>query len=176
MGLRPGRYACSGQKCSAQSILFMHENWRKEKDSIVLSNNSNGNNNNSSSGGGGGATSAFEARLAELAGQRQLDDLTVGPVLSLTTEEILEHAAAVAAIDGAYIAWGEELNGVAIPRHRSTGCGAHGRLRAPRRNAQRGEKGHCPHGVSLSGSTRRRRDRVVFDNFIHCLTFFERIQ
>ncbi len=20
-------YACSGQKCSAQSILFMHENW-----------------------------------------------------------------------------------------------------------------------------------------------------
>ena len=22
-------YACSGQKCSAESILFMHENWRK---------------------------------------------------------------------------------------------------------------------------------------------------
>ena len=22
-------YACSGQKCSAQSILFMHENWAK---------------------------------------------------------------------------------------------------------------------------------------------------
>ena len=23
-------YACSGQKCSAQSMLFMHENWAKE--------------------------------------------------------------------------------------------------------------------------------------------------
>ena len=175
-------YACSGQKCSAQSILFMHENWRKEKHSH--SNNSNGNNNNnnnnnnSSSGGGSGATSAFEARLAELAGRRQLDDLTVGPVLSLTTEEILEHAAAVAAIDGAYIAWGgKELNGGGHSAPPQYGMVEPTAVFVPREEMLKEVRSsHCPHGVSLSGSTRRRRDRVVFDNFIHCLTFFERIQ
>ena len=130
------------------------------------------------SGGGSGATSAFEARLAELAGRRQLDDLTVGPVLSLTTEEILEHAAAVAAIDGAYIAWGgKELNGGGHSAPPQYGMVEPTAVFVPLEEMLKEVRSsHCPHGVSLSGSTRRRRDRVVFDNFIHCLTFFERIQ
>jgi 1-pyrroline-5-carboxylate dehydrogenase len=50
-------YACSGQKCSAQSILFMHENWKKV---------------------------GFKEKLKELAARRKLEDLTVGPVLTVS--------------------------------------------------------------------------------------------
>jgi 1-pyrroline-5-carboxylate dehydrogenase len=57
-------YACSGQKCSAQSILFMHENW---------------------------AAAGLEAALAARAASRKLDDLTIGPVLTWTTEAIMDH-------------------------------------------------------------------------------------
>ena len=49
-------YAYSGQKCSAQSILFAHENW---------------------------AAVGIEEKLAKLAARRSLADLTVGPVLSV---------------------------------------------------------------------------------------------
>ncbi|KAJ4712155.1 aldehyde dehydrogenase 12A1 [Melia azedarach] len=57
-------YACSGQKCSAQSILFMHENW---------------------------SSTSLLSKMKDLAGRRKLEDLTVGPVLTLTTEAMLEH-------------------------------------------------------------------------------------
>ncbi|KDD74557.1 aldehyde dehydrogenase, partial [Helicosporidium sp. ATCC 50920] len=72
-------YACTGQKCSAQSILFMHENW---------------------------ARAGLEARLAALAARRSLEDFTVGPVLSWTTPAILAHVERLAAIAGARVAWG----------------------------------------------------------------------
>merc|ERR1719238_1508104 len=48
-------YACSGQKCSAQSICFMHENWMKVD--II-------------------------DKLAQNASRRKLEDLSIGPVLS----------------------------------------------------------------------------------------------
>jgi 1-pyrroline-5-carboxylate dehydrogenase len=57
-------YACSGQKCSAQSIMFMHENWK-----------------------GSGLLEKFEKR----ARARSLKNLTVGPVITLTTSRMLEH-------------------------------------------------------------------------------------
>merc|ERR1719272_2506338 len=57
-------YACSGQKCSAQSICFMHENWVK---------------------------AGIVEKMAENAAQRKLEDLSIGPVLSHTTEEMIAH-------------------------------------------------------------------------------------
>jgi 1-pyrroline-5-carboxylate dehydrogenase len=82
-------YACSGQKCSAQSILFMHENWAK---------------------------AGLEAELAKRASTRKLEDLTIGPVLSWTTEALLDHAKKLLAIPGARVAFGAEpLQGHSIP-------------------------------------------------------------
>jgi 1-pyrroline-5-carboxylate dehydrogenase len=57
-------YACSGQKCSAQSMLFMHSSW---------------------------ADAGLEACLAARAGARKLADLTIGPVLTWSTDRLLEH-------------------------------------------------------------------------------------
>lgn len=82
-------YACSGQKCSAQSMLFMHDAW---------------------------AAAGLEAQLAQRAAARQLNDLTVGPVLSWTTDAILAHTRRLASIPGARIAFGgEALVGHSIP-------------------------------------------------------------
>ena len=47
-------YNAAGQKCSAQSIVLAHDNW----------------------------VDALVPKLAELAGRRSLDDLTLGPVLT----------------------------------------------------------------------------------------------
>jgi 1-pyrroline-5-carboxylate dehydrogenase len=74
-------YACSGQKCSAQSILFMHENW---------------------------VNAGLEAELAKRASTRKLDDLTIGPVLSWTTQAMLDHAKKLLKIPGARVAFGGE--------------------------------------------------------------------
>eukprot|EP00123_Amoebidium_parasiticum_P012803 comp21588_c0_seq1/m.30186 comp21588_c0_seq1/g.30186 ORF comp21588_c0_seq1/g.30186 comp21588_c0_seq1/m.30186 type:complete len:534 (-) comp21588_c0_seq1:700-2301(-) len=83
-------YALTGQKCSAESILFVHENWAK--------------------------TDLLE-RCGKLADSRILDDLSVGPVLSHTTENILGHAAALLRIPGAKLLWGgKELTGHTIPK------------------------------------------------------------
>ena len=57
-------YACSGQKCSAQSIMFAHENWAK---------------------------AGIYDKLGELAARRNLSDLSIGPVLTHTNESILGH-------------------------------------------------------------------------------------
>ena len=78
-------YACSGQKCSAQSILFMHDNW---------------------------VAAGIEEKIAALASRRNLEDLTVGPTLTVTTKTMLDHTAKLAALPGARIAFGgKELNG-----------------------------------------------------------------
>ncbi|GAB2289615.1 Mitochondrial fission 1 protein, variant 2 [Dionaea muscipula] len=82
-------YACSGQKCSAQSILFMHENW---------------------------AASELLSKMKELAERRKLEDLTIGPVLTFTTEAMLEHKNKLLEIPGAKILFGgEALENHTIP-------------------------------------------------------------
>jgi 1-pyrroline-5-carboxylate dehydrogenase len=82
-------YACSGQKCSAQSILFIHENWAK---------------------------AGLEAELAKRASTRKLEDLTIGPVLSWTTEAMLDHTKKLLSIPGARVAFGgEALKDHSIP-------------------------------------------------------------
>lgn len=81
-------YNATGQKCSAQSILFVHRNWY---DALI-------------------------PRLERLAALRKLDDLTLGPVLSWTTERMLAHVEATLAIPGAKLLFGgKALTGHDIP-------------------------------------------------------------
>lgn len=75
-------YAYSGQKCSAQSALFVHENWRR---------------------------AGFVDKIQALAAKRKLDDLTVGPVLTVTNERFLAHVQALLRIPGASLAFGGDL-------------------------------------------------------------------
>jgi len=82
-------YACQGQKCSAQSMLFVHTNWEK---------------------------AGILDKIKEIAMTRSLDDLTIGPVLTHTTEDIMKHIENVLKIDGASILFGgEELSKHDIP-------------------------------------------------------------
>ncbi len=81
-------YNASGQKCSAQSILFVHRNW----------------------------SAPLLPKLGELAARRKLDDLTIGPVLSWTNERMLAHVDAVSSIPGAKLLFGgKPLEGHSIP-------------------------------------------------------------
>ena len=81
-------YNASGQKCSAQSILFVHENWAEQ----------------------------LIPKMAELAARRTLQDLTVGPVLTWTTDQIQAHVDAVAARPGARLLFGgKPLSNHSIP-------------------------------------------------------------
>lgn len=83
-------YACSGQKCSAQSMLFMSENWVK---------------------------AGLEEALAKRASNRKLEDLTVGPVLSWTTDAMLSHVQKLLQMPGARLAWGgKALENHSIPK------------------------------------------------------------
>lgn len=84
-------YAYSGQKCSAQSILFIHENWQKAD---------------------------FVKKIKTLAERRKLDDLTVGPVLTVTNKRFMDHVQALLKIPGASIAFGGEL----LENHRIPDC------------------------------------------------------
>ncbi|KAF6168407.1 hypothetical protein GIB67_004959 [Kingdonia uniflora] len=82
-------YACSGQKCSAQSILFMHENWN---------------------------STSLISKMKSLSERRKLEDLTIGPVLTVTTEAILEHKNKLLALPGAKLLFGgERLENHSIP-------------------------------------------------------------
>lgn len=81
-------YAFSGQKCSAQSILFAHENWI--------------------SGG-------ILDKLKMLANTRNLADLTIGPVLSHTTADILAHVDALLHIPGSRLLFGGKALDSPIP-------------------------------------------------------------
>lgn len=71
-------YNASGQKCSAQSILFVHDNW----------------------------VDALLPKLAALAGRRRLDDLTIGPILSWNNEQISAHINRVMDIPGTELLFG----------------------------------------------------------------------
>lgn len=83
-------FACSGQKCSAQSILFMHENWSESK---------------------------LISKIEKLAARRKLEDLTIGPVLTLTTDAMLEHMNNLLQISGSKLLFGgEALENHSIPR------------------------------------------------------------
>ncbi|XP_010550612.1 PREDICTED: delta-1-pyrroline-5-carboxylate dehydrogenase 12A1, mitochondrial [Tarenaya hassleriana] len=82
-------YACSGQKCSAQSMLFMHENWSK---------------------------TSLVSKLKDLAERRKLEDLTIGPVLTVTTEAMIEHMEKLLHIPGSKLIFGgKPLKNHSIP-------------------------------------------------------------
>ncbi|KAK2663986.1 hypothetical protein Ddye_002560 [Dipteronia dyeriana] len=82
-------YACSGQKCSAQSILFMHENW---------------------------SSTSLLSKMKDVAERRNLGDLTIGPVLTLTTEAMLDHMNKLLQISGSKLLFGgEALKNHSIP-------------------------------------------------------------
>mmetsp|Transcript_18644 Transcript_18644/g.48009 ORF Transcript_18644/g.48009 Transcript_18644/m.48009 type:complete len:578 (+) Transcript_18644:140-1873(+) len=74
-------YACSGQKCSAQSILFVHANW---------------------------AEAGIYDSLRQLAARRSVTDLTVGPTLTVSNARFLEHMKRLLAIPGAKVLFGGE--------------------------------------------------------------------
>ena len=81
-------YNAAGQKCSAQSMLLLHDNWAQ----------------------------ALLPKLAELAGRRGLDDLSLGPVLTWDNDRIQAHIRALLAIPGAELAFGgQALTGHSIP-------------------------------------------------------------
>lgn len=83
-------YACSGQKCSAQSILFMHTNW---------------------------VQAGIEDQIKSLAAKRSLKNDTIGPVITWTTEAMLAHVDKLLQIPGARLAFGgKELEGHTIPK------------------------------------------------------------
>jgi 1-pyrroline-5-carboxylate dehydrogenase len=82
-------YASSGQKCSAQSILFAHQNW------LDL-----------------GLVDAIKT----LAARRSVEDLTVGPVLTVSTQRMIDHTEALLAIPGAKLLFGgKPLEGHSFP-------------------------------------------------------------
>jgi len=81
-------YNASGQKCSAQSMLFVHENWSQ----------------------------ALLPKLKSLAGGRTLSELAIGPVLSWSDEKIQGHIADVLSTPGAKLMFGgQALSGHSIP-------------------------------------------------------------
>lgn len=83
-------YAFTGQKCSAQSILFMHENWVKV---------------------------GIEGKLKERAEMRTFKDYSLGPILSWDNTRIKKHINDCLAIPGARLAFGGEQfeGGASIP-------------------------------------------------------------
>jgi 1-pyrroline-5-carboxylate dehydrogenase len=82
-------YASTGQKCSAQSIIFVHENWEKVQ---------------------------LLEKLKVLASRRKLEDFTVGPCLTVTTNAFLDHTKTLASIPGAEVLFGgKELSNHKIP-------------------------------------------------------------
>lgn len=84
-------YGFSGQKCSAQSMLFVHENWDTPEIDIVR-------------------------RLKDKAEQRNLGNLTIGPIFSWTTEQMMVHIRSCLTIPGATLAFGgKALEGHTIP-------------------------------------------------------------
>jgi 1-pyrroline-5-carboxylate dehydrogenase len=82
-------YAASGQKCSAQSLLAVHENWVK---------------------------AGLLDKIAVLASKRNLKDLTIGPVLTWDNQMIEGHIKKLLGIKGTKIQFGgNRLSGHSIP-------------------------------------------------------------
>lgn len=75
-------YAYSGQKCSAQSALFVHKNWVEQ-----------------------GLLEKIEA----LARRRKLEDLTMGPILTVPNDRFLSHVSALLKIPGSKLLFGGDL-------------------------------------------------------------------
>jgi 1-pyrroline-5-carboxylate dehydrogenase len=89
-------FAASGQKCSAQSLLFVHApTWGCRSAT--------------------GSRGSLEPALAALAARRGLADLTAGPVLTWTDEAMSAHVAALAALPGAAVAFGGQPLRTATP-------------------------------------------------------------
>lgn len=72
-------YAAQGQKCSAQSMLFCHENWVK---------------------------AGILEKIKKIARKRNLEDGSNGPVLTHTTEEIHAHKQRLLEVPGARLLFG----------------------------------------------------------------------
>jgi len=83
-------YNATGQKCSAQSILFVHENW----------------------------AGALLPKLGALAARRNVDDLSIGPILSWTNKQIGGHINAVLQVPGAELLFG----GSPVTNHNTPDC------------------------------------------------------
>eukprot|EP00038_Savillea_parva_P020484 m.31481 g.31481 ORF g.31481 m.31481 type:complete len:582 (+) comp4806_c0_seq1:116-1861(+) len=74
-------YAFSGQKCSAQSIVFMHSNWAK---------------------------AGFLTKIEQLAKQRTLANFTISPTLSINNDFIKNHTDRLLQIPGSRLLFGGE--------------------------------------------------------------------
>eukprot|EP00607_Mallomonas_marina_P007309 CAMPEP_0182418200 /NCGR_PEP_ID=MMETSP1167-20130531/2677_1 /TAXON_ID=2988 /ORGANISM="Mallomonas Sp, Strain CCMP3275" /LENGTH=503 /DNA_ID=CAMNT_0024592287 /DNA_START=291 /DNA_END=1802 /DNA_ORIENTATION=+ len=72
-------YGSLGQKCSAQSILFMHENWSK---------------------------AGLVDKLRDLVEKRSMKDLTHGPILTVTNDTFFSHLEAILEIRGTSVLFG----------------------------------------------------------------------
>jgi 1-pyrroline-5-carboxylate dehydrogenase len=84
-------YNYSGQKCSAQSMLFVHQNWEH---------------------------TGFIEAITILAEKRSLADLTISPLLSVTNEQIENHINNLLKIPNSHILFGgERLKNNSIPEH-----------------------------------------------------------
>jgi len=75
-------YAYSGQKCSAQSALFVHKNWVK---------------------------AGFLEKISALARQRSLEKTTISPVLTVTNATFQKHVKEMLTIPGAKVLFGGGL-------------------------------------------------------------------
>ncbi|CAD7969906.1 unnamed protein product [Amoebophrya sp. A120] len=83
-------YANCGQKCSATSILILHKNW---------------------------SDCDLVGKMKKIASERTLEKLTVTPVLTQTTEQMLSHLAKLQQIPGAKLLFGgKELRNHKIPK------------------------------------------------------------
>lgn len=82
-------YSAQGQKCSAQSMLFVHTNWHKQD--------------------------LFDKMKMQVE-RRSLKDLTIGPILTWNNQRIEEHIGKLLELDGAKVLWGgKKLTGHSIP-------------------------------------------------------------
>jgi 1-pyrroline-5-carboxylate dehydrogenase len=83
-------YAASGQKCSKQSVMFVHENW---------------------------VNAGLIDKVKTLAARRKLSDLTIGPVLTWDNKSIKAHIDALLKLPESSLAFGgKELTNHKIPK------------------------------------------------------------
>jgi len=72
-------FAISGQKCSAQSLMFLHKNWVKE---------------------------GFLDKFSERAGKRRFSDLTIVPVMTWNNKKIKSHVDQLLSLPGSRLVFG----------------------------------------------------------------------
>lgn len=82
-------YSLSGQKCSAQKFMLVHENWKKTD---------------------------IYGIMEKLAARRSLNDMTISPVLTVTNPTFEKHRDEILKLDGARVLFGgETLKGTKVP-------------------------------------------------------------